>query len=86
MMRLAAATLALGLLASGSALAGADDVKWIAQCQRDNADAKVPAEVVTKYCTCMNSKMDENETRSISQWEKANPGAMKACEAEAGWK
>jgi hypothetical protein len=34
----------------------------------------------------MNDKMDETETRSITAWEKANPGARKACEKEAGWK
>jgi hypothetical protein len=30
--------------------------------------------------------MDSNETRSITQWEKANPGARKDCERQAGWK
>jgi hypothetical protein len=34
----------------------------------------------------MNNKMSDNETRSISQWEKANPKARAACDREAGWK
>lgn len=64
----------------------ADDKKWVAQCLKDNADAKVSMEIVEKYCVCMNDKMDDNETRSISQWEKANPKTMAACEKAAGWK
>ena len=75
---LASATLALAQ--------SADDKKWVNQCIKDNKDEGAKAEVVRKYCVCMNDKMDENETRSISQWEKSNPGAMKACEKEAGWK
>lgn len=63
----------------------ADDAKWVAQCLVDNADAKVAKEIVVKYCTCMNEKMDNNETRTITQWEKANPTARKACEKLAGW-
>jgi hypothetical protein len=83
---ISAACVAMTLLVSGTALAGADDAKWVAKCVSDNSDAKVSMEIVTKYCTCMNNKMDDNETRSITQWEKANPNAMKACEKEAGWK
>ena len=63
----------------------ADDVKWVAQCLVDNADAKVSPAVVEKYCVCMNSKMGDNETRTITQWEKANPNARAACEKAAGW-
>lgn len=74
------------LLSSGLAYAGADDAKWVAKCIKDNQDAKVSIEVVTKYCTCMNNKMDDNETLSISQWEKTHPAEMAACEKESGWK
>ena len=63
----------------------ADDKKWINQCLSDNKDAKVSASVVSAYCTCMNNKMSDNETRSITQWEKANPNARRACERESGW-
>ena len=73
------------------AIAGPDDAKWIARCLQDNANAKdstgkaIPVEVLTKYCTCMNNKMSNNETRTITQWEKANPRAQEACSKEAGW-
>jgi hypothetical protein len=65
----------------------ADDMKWINQCISDNRGEPggTPA-IVRAYCICMNEKMDNNETRSITQWEKANPGARKACEKTAGWK
>ena len=62
-----------------------DDVKWINQCAKDNK-GDAPAEVVLKYCTCMNNKMDEKETRSITQWEKSHESERKACDKEAGWK
>lgn len=70
----------------GGANAGADDTKWVAKCVSDNSDAKVSVEVVTKYCTCMNNKMDDNETQSITQWEKTHQTEMKSCEKEAGLK
>ena len=71
---------------SSLAMAGADDTNWVAKCVADNADAKVGPEVVAKYCTCMNNKIDEKETQSISTWEKSHPTEMKECEKEAGWK
>ena len=76
------------LSANGAAVAqkmDADDLKWINQCISDNRGG-ASAEVVRKYCICMNEKMDSNETRSISQWEKANPAARAACDKESGWK
>ncbi|WP_041795900.1 hypothetical protein [Pararhodospirillum photometricum] len=88
-MRYAALSTAmiLGLLcAAGPAAAGADDAKWISQCLQDNASANVPVETITKYCSCMNSKMDDNETQSITQWEKTHPAEQKECDAVAGWK
>ncbi|MBF0094090.1 MAG: hypothetical protein HQL34_06045 [Alphaproteobacteria bacterium] len=83
---ISAACLSIALLASGAAFAGADDAKWVAKCMSDNTDAKVSVEIVAKYCTCMNNKMDESETLSISAWEKKNPAEMAACEKESGWK
>jgi hypothetical protein len=78
--------LVLATLAATPAMAGPDDEKWINQCIKDNKDEGAKAEVVKKYCSCMNNKMDDNETQSITQWEKKNPGARTACEKEAGWK
>jgi hypothetical protein len=63
-----------------------DDVKWITECVKDNKDEGQTAPVVLAYCTCMNNKMSSSETRSITQWEKANPRAEAACGREAGWK
>ncbi len=65
----------------------ADDVKWINQCIDDNKGEKgaTPA-IVRTYCTCMNDKMDNNETQSITQWEKKHPAERKTCEKQAGWK
>lgn len=81
-----AVLLAVASLASTTVLAATtDDVKWINQCVADNkGDAK--ADVVLKYCTCMNNKMSDNETQSITQWEKIHVAERKACDKEAGWK
>jgi len=68
------------------ASSGADDIKWIAKCMEDNKDQGQPAEVVRKYCECMNSKMDDSETQSVTQWEKTHPKERKECDEVAGWK
>ncbi len=78
---------AAAMIASNATFAGnADDLKWVAQCISDNAKEGAALETVQKYCSCMNDKMSENETLSISQWEKTHPQEMAACEAAAGWK
>jgi hypothetical protein len=65
----------------------ADDVKWINQCIDDNkGEPGGTPQIVRAYCVCMNEKMDNNETRSITQWEKSHPAARKDCEGKAGWK
>jgi hypothetical protein len=33
----------------------------------------------------MNNKMTDEETQSITEWEKTHPEDQKACEQEAGW-
>ena len=78
--------LAVSVLATGPARANADDMKWIAQCMKDNSDAKVAPDVVSKYCTCMNDKMSDNETQSITKWEKTHPKEEAECDKQAGWK
>ncbi len=82
---LAASLIAMFAFA-GVARADSDDVKWIAQCMKDNQDAKVDASVIQKYCSCMNNKMSSDETQSISQWEKTHPNERRACDKESGWK
>jgi len=87
-MKMAVVLLVLlgSLMASSIAYADANELKWIARCLLDNADAKVPTAVVVKYCICMTDKMDRNETRSVTQWEKTHPTERAACDREAGWK
>ena len=77
---------AASIFGAAAAYAGPDDAKWIAQCISDNKDEKATAEVITKYCTCMNNKMSENETQSITQWEKTHVAERKACDQESGWR
>ena len=45
-----------------------------------------PDAIILKYCTCMNNKMSDNETQSISTWEKSHPAETQACDRESGWK
>jgi hypothetical protein len=89
MTRTIAALLALGvILTADAALAqamNADDLKWINQCISDNKGG-ASADVVRKYCICMNEKMDNNETQSITQWEKSHPAERAACDKASGWK
>jgi hypothetical protein len=89
-MKLAAIMLCVAAMAmSGKAVLAqqlsADDVKWINQCVQDNKGGAGDA-VIRKYCICMNEKMGNNETRSITEWEKANPAARRACDRESGWR
>ena len=79
--------LAVSAFSSSAALAATtDDVKWINQCVDDNKNEGAKKEVVLKYCTCMNNKMSDNETQSITQWEKTHKTEQAACSKEAGWK
>ena len=75
------------MLASSATLAqlSKDDVKWINQCIADNKGAAAEG-VIRKYCMCMNEKMDNNETKSITQWEKTHAKEREACDKESGWK
>lgn len=65
----------------------ADDLKWVNQCIRDNQNepGATPA-IARAYCVCMNEKMDNNESQSITQWEKSHPDERKACDKQAGWR
>jgi hypothetical protein len=63
----------------------ADDLKWVNQCIADNKGGASDA-IIRKYCICMNEKMENNETRSITEWEKTNPAARRACDRESGWR
>jgi len=78
--------LAGSIMISGTVYADADDEKWINQCIADNSGATVSAEVVKTYCICMNNKMENEDTLSITQWEKNHVAERDACDKEAGWK
>ena len=73
------------LMNSAARAVTTDDVKWITQCLKDNSDEGAKRIVVLKYCSCMNNKMTDDETLSITEWEKTHPDEQKACEGEAGW-
>ena len=62
-----------------------DDARWVNQCVRDSAGYAVSQQVKMLYCACMVSKMSDNETRSVTQWEQANPAAARDCARRAGW-
>ncbi|MBF0259533.1 MAG: hypothetical protein HQK62_11950 [Desulfamplus sp.] len=62
------------------------DTAWIAKCMQDNKREGQSTETVMKYCECMNDKMSEDETQSITEWEKSHPKEMAECDKEAGWK
>ena len=89
MKTMTAVLLTLGLVLAGTAAFGqamnSDDLKWINQCISDNKGG-ASADIVRKYCICMNEKMDNNETQSITQWEKNHPRERAACDKESGWK
>ena len=87
-MKIATALLVLAGIGFAASVAGAattDDVKWINQCVVDNKGGASDA-VILKYCTCMNNKMSDNETQSITQWEKTHVAERRACDRESGWK
>ncbi len=79
---------AAALVASPGAFADTteDDVTWINQCVADNKKEGATEDVVRKYCVCMNNAMGNEETKSVSEWEKTHPDEVKACDKEAGWK
>ena len=86
--RIAILSLAACTLIGGSATAQrqTDDVRWVNQCVRDSASyTNVSEQVKIMYCTCMVAKMSDNETRSVTQWEQANPQARDDCAKRAGW-
>jgi hypothetical protein len=87
-MKKRAALIAMLICVASPALAdkNADNAKWIGDCMLDNKDEGQAADVVTKYCTCMNNEMSDSETRSVTEWEKANPKVMEKCSKESGWK
>ena len=95
MKKIPAVIVACSLMLSLSGLATAadeakqsdpEDAKWIAKCIEDNKDQGQTAEVIKKYCECMVSKMADDESQSVTQWEKTHPESRKECDKASGWK
>lgn len=63
-----------------------EDAKWIAKCIEDNKYQGASADVIKKYCECMVSKMADDESQSVTQWEKTHPESRKECDKASGWK
>jgi hypothetical protein len=75
------------VMACGQSLAQTkDDTAWINRCIADNKDEGATQTVIRAYCECMNNEMSDNETLSISAWEKRNPKTQAMCSKKAGWK
>ncbi|MBN8532338.1 MAG: hypothetical protein J0L97_10850 [Alphaproteobacteria bacterium] len=87
-MKLSLASLAFtaSMVLSTAAFADADDTKWINKCVLDNVKEGQTTETVQKYCECMNSKMSDSETQSISEWEKTHKAEEEECSKASGWK
>ena len=85
----AIAYLSLAILVSMAGDAAAqrktDDARWVDQCVRDSAGYAASERVKVMYCSCMVAKMSDSETRSVSQWEQANPRIRDDCARRAGW-
>jgi hypothetical protein len=73
-------------MSDGVRAAGGEDKKWIAQCISDNKNEGAKDSVVRIYCECMVDKMEDSETQTVTQWEKAHVKERKECDKEAGWK
>jgi hypothetical protein len=63
-----------------------DDVNWINKCIADNKDEGQARPVLVSYCTCMNNQMSNDETKSITAWEKTHKKETEECSKKAGWK
>lgn len=79
-------------MSGGAAVAqNADDARRVAQCIHDNAGQRTTAGALVSeaakaaYCACMVRQMSDSETRSVTQWERANPAIARQYSANAGW-
>jgi hypothetical protein len=87
MKAIASLAIALVVLTAGVATAQrkTDDARWVDQCVRDSVGYAVSERIKVMYCSCMVARMSDNETRSVSQWEQANPRIRDDCARRAGW-
>ncbi len=78
-------SIAASLIATAASAQNTDDARWVDQCVRDSAGYNVSERVKVMYCSCMVARMSNSETRSVSQWEQANPKIRDDCARRAGW-
>jgi hypothetical protein len=74
------------VMSATPAMANSDDAKWISKCVADNQDQGQTQGVIASYCACMNDQMSDDETRSITTWEKTHKKEADMCSKKAGWK
>lgn len=84
MMRLLALSVS-GWLIAGAALA-AGDQRSIDQCVQNTPGISATVGAKAAYCGCLVGKMDDDETRSVTQWAISNPYVADDCARAAGWK
>ena len=85
-MRVFAVALCLAgsVFINGAARADFEEKLWVAQCVRDNAGSEASTKALVKYCSCMNNKMDDEETKSVTDWAISHPDEKAVCETNAG--
>ena len=76
--------LAGSVFINGAARADFEEKLWVAQCVRDNAGSEASTKALVKYCSCMNNKMDDEETKSVTDWAISHPDEKAVCETKAG--
>jgi hypothetical protein len=60
-------------------LARTSDPQVRAQCFSENKNENPDIRIVAKYCICLDNKMTDNETQSITEWGNTHPSAKAAC-------
>jgi hypothetical protein len=86
-MKILGLMIALGALVTSTGVfattAGEERVK---ECVDDYSVAQSQAaEVIKKYCACMDQKMGPTETISVLEFEVLHAADAASCEKESGW-
>lgn len=84
-MKLMLGAVSLVLAMPFTVMAQTPEVRLVNQCISDSAAYPVSDQIKTMYCSCMVAKMSDGETRSVTQFEKANPAIRNDCAKRAGW-
>jgi len=73
-----------GLFAWGAQ--AAEGQRFIDECVQNTPGISVTVGAKAAYCGCMVSKMNDDESRSVTQWAISNPYAADDCARSAGWR